>query len=103
MLIGASAYCRFAMMAVAVLLLAGCGTRSSASVAPTLGATTAEAAVKPAPKSPNQVTVTENDITDRSYQSLGDIEVTVKKWTIFDKDPTREKIDEALKEKAAEI
>ena len=44
-----------------------------------------------------------NDITDRKYVSLGDIEVTVKKWTIFDKDPTPALVDDALRAKAAQM
>jgi ABC-type Fe3+-hydroxamate transport system substrate-binding protein len=92
----------FYALAIAALLLAGCGTRSSSSVSPTIGAApvAASASTKPAAKSPDQIILTEGDITDRPYQSLGDIEVTVKKWTIFDSDPTREKVATALKEKA---
>ena len=91
------------VVVVAALVLASCGTRSSSSVTPTLGAATAPAPGPAAAKSPGQVTVTEGDITDRPYMSLGDIEVTVKKWTIFDSDPTREKVAEALRGKAAEL
>ena len=54
-----------------------------------------------AAKSVDQVILSESDITDRPYQSLGDITVTVKKWTIFDKDPTQEQVAQALKQKAA--
>jgi hypothetical protein len=93
----------FYALAIAALLLAGCGTRSSSSVSPTIGAApiAASASTKPTAKPPDQITLTEGDITDRPYQSLGDIEVTVKKWTIFDSDPTREKVATALREKAA--
>jgi hypothetical protein len=93
----------FYAMAIAALILAACGTRTSSSISPTVGATpvAGQVAAKPAAKSPDQIIVVEGDITDRPYQSLGDIEVTVKKWTIFDEDPTREKVATALKEKAA--
>lgn len=64
------------------------------------GATTAPAA---AAKTPDKVIVTENDITDRPYRALGDIEVTVSKWTILDADPTKEKVAAALRETAAEM
>jgi hypothetical protein len=95
---------RLTAAAMAVLLLAGCGTRTSSSVSPTIGATPLPAgAAKPAATSSGQILLTEGDITDRPYQSLGDIEVTVKKWTIFDADPTREKVAEALKARAAEL
>lgn len=82
-----------------VLLTAGCGTRTSTSVEPVTGAT----AVKEAPtaKLASAIIVTEGDITDRSYVSLGDISVTVAKWTIFDKDPTKEQVTDALRKKAA--
>jgi len=86
------------------LLLSACGTYATSSVAPVNGAAKESAsAQKPAAKSPDQVTVTENDITDRPYVSLGDISVTVRKATIFDSDPTQEKVAQALKEKAAEM
>jgi hypothetical protein len=95
----------FYAIAIAALMLAGCGTRSSSSVSPTIGAApvAGSPSAKPIAKSPDQIILTDGDITDRPYQSLGDIEVTVKKWTIFDSDPTREKVAAALKEKAAEI
>jgi ABC-type Fe3+-hydroxamate transport system substrate-binding protein len=95
----------FYAMAIAAVMLAGCGTRTSSSVSPTIGATTVTgtADTRPAAKPADQIILTEGDITDRPYQSLGDIEVTVKKWTIFDSDPTREKVGAALKEKAAEM
>jgi hypothetical protein len=91
------------LMLLAVCLSA-CGTRSDGSVSPVLGAApTASAAAKPAPRSASQITVSENDITDRPYRALGDISVTVSKWTIFDADPTRAKVNEALQEKAAAL
>jgi hypothetical protein len=95
----------FYAIAIAGLILAGCGTRTSSSVSPTIGAApvAGSTSTKPIAKSPDQIILTDGDITDRPYQSLGDIEVTVKKWTIFDSDPTREKVATALKEKAAEM
>lgn len=91
------------LVCAAALMLASCGTRTSSSVTPAAGVpsdATPQAAVT---KTPAQVIVTENDITNRPYRSLGDIEVTVRKWTIFDADPTREKVADALREKAAEM
>jgi uncharacterized protein YbjQ (UPF0145 family) len=83
------------------LLIAGCGTRSSSSVEPVTGATPATAALSTKPTS--SVVVTENDITDRPYTALGDISVTVSKNTIFDKDPTKAMVADALRKKAAEM
>ena len=37
------------------------------------------------------------------YTSLGDVSVTVNKTTVFNKDPTREMVNDKLKEKAAEL
>jgi hypothetical protein len=39
----------------------------------------------------------------RPLSSLGDISVTVAKWTIFDDDPTPQKVNDALREKAAQL
>lgn len=40
---------------------------------------------------------------DKKYSDLGKVEVSVKKLTIFHKDPTREQANEALRAKAAEL
>jgi hypothetical protein len=96
---------RLYLVGALALLVAACGMRTGTSVTATPGATPgpASADTKPPAKSPDQITLTEGDITDRPYQSLGDIKVDLQKWTIFDKDPTREMIAEALKKKAAEM
>ena len=81
--------------------LAGCGTYSTTSVkAPPGGAAVAKG---PAAKLPADIIVTENDITDRHYKALGDVSATVRKVTIFDKDPTHEQLNVALQEKAAKM
>jgi len=89
------------LLALALPLLAGCGTYASGSVAPTPGGATPAAAG--AARDPATIRVTENDITDRRYQSLGDVSVVVRKATIFDADPTRERVDEALRREAARL
>ena len=96
---------RLYVVGAIALLVAACGMRTGTSVTPTPGATPgpANADTKLPVKSPDQITLTEGDITDRPYQSLGDIKVDLQKWTIFDKDPTREMIADALKKKAAEM
>jgi hypothetical protein len=94
---------RFGVLAALAIALAACGTRTDSSVTLAPGATPGPSNAAAAAKSPDKVVITENDITDRPYQSLGDIEVSVKKWTIFDKDPTREMVSDALKQKAAEM
>ena len=58
------------------------------------------AANRPA-KAPSQIVLAENDITNRKYRVLGDIDVTVNKTTIFNEDPTRAHVEAKLREKAA--
>jgi uncharacterized protein YbjQ (UPF0145 family) len=94
---------RYWLFIAAALLLADCGTRTSTSVQPTTGAIPEAAQVKLPAKTLGDVVVTENDITDRPYSSLGDVSVKVSKWTIFDADPTRAQVAEALRVKAADM
>lgn len=54
-------------------------------------------------KEAKDVILTEGDITDKKYIVLGDITVTVNKTTIFNADPTKEMINEKLKEEAAKL
>jgi len=49
------------------------------------------------------VLLTENDITDRPYRVLQDLKVTVRKQTLFSPEPTREKVAEKLRRKAAAL
>lgn len=55
-----------------------------------------------APTNAASITVTESDLT-RPYVVLGDLDVTVRKRSLFDADPTRETVNEALREEAAEL
>jgi uncharacterized protein YbjQ (UPF0145 family) len=87
--------------------LAGCATWSTSDVVPAAGAGSATAkqsttVTRPA-RTPDTVLVTEKDITDRPYESLGDITVTVNKTTIFNADPTPELVNQKLREKAAAL
>lgn len=84
-----------------LISLAACGTYSTSSMNEAPGASIGQTTV--AHKTPEQIMLTENDILNRKYKSLGDISVTVRKVTIFDKDPNKETVNQALKEKAAEI
>lgn len=97
------------MVAIAVAL-AGCATWSTSNVEqpqgakPVLASTGASAApAAAAPKTPDQIVVTESDITDRKYESLGDISVTVNKTTIFHDDPTPALVRTKLQEEAAKV
>jgi uncharacterized protein YbjQ (UPF0145 family) len=83
----------------AAISLAGCATWSTSDTTPSPVARSAPAA-RPA-RVPESILVTEKDITDRQYDSLGDISVTVNKTTIFNADPTPELVNQKLREKAA--
>jgi hypothetical protein len=93
------------LAAISVLVpVVACGTRSSGSVHPTTGTVATQANSNPAAEKPTDaIIITENDITDRPYVSLGDISAEVDKWTIFDRDPTREQVNTALREQAAKL
>ncbi len=55
------------------------------------------------PTQGKDILITEQDITDRAYKVLADLEVTVNKTTIFHKNPTRELVADKLREEAAKI
>ena len=79
-------------------LLGGCASyRVSSNVdtpAPAASPSAAPAAAAAA------IPVLEGDMTQRKYRELGPIEVSVKKLTVFHKDPTKEQANEALVERA---
>lgn len=52
---------------------------------------------------PAAIQLTEDDITDRAYRVLADLEVTANKTTLFNRDPTREDIDRRLRDEAAKL
>jgi uncharacterized protein YbjQ (UPF0145 family) len=86
--------------ALLILGLPGCATWSTSSVE-TPDSTPSPAAAQP--KRPHELRVTESDITDRQYSSLGDITVTVNKTTVFHPNPTREMVNQKLREEAAKL
>lgn len=95
-------------LALVSLLLTGCATWSTTDVKQTSGTTTQQASTAPsgadvATTDAADILITEEDITDRAYESLGDISVTVNKTTIFHSDPTPEMVREKLREEAAEL
>lgn len=86
----------------ALLLLSACATWSTSDVKRAADSET----IVPSQaehKSPQDIVVTETDISDRKYKVLGDIEATVNKTTIFHGDPTREKVNEELRKEAAKL
>lgn len=100
---------RLALVALCGTILAGCNTWSSTNVELKTKGTDMETASAPAaapvgtPKSAADIILTEKDITDRKYETLADLEVTVNKTTIFHADPTKELVAEKLKEEAAKL
>lgn len=95
------------MKVLAVVFLAvsltGCATWSTSSVdgKPADASTTQS---QTSPKTlPASIVITDKDIVDRKYLSLGDITATVNKTTIFNANPTQEMVNEKLREKASEL
>lgn len=79
-------------------LVSGCATWSSGEV------TNVRPAIQEAKQvSPDKILLTEGDISDRPYSVLSDISVTVNKTTIFNADPTREMVNDKLREEAAKL
>lgn len=86
----------------AVGVLSGCATWSTSSVDTSdADSRSASPSSSTPPKSTAEVLITDTDILDRRYASLGDVNVTVNKSTIFHPNPTREMVNEKLREKAA--
>ncbi len=57
----------------------------------------------PALSSSVKVLISEDSLPNRKYKELGPIEVSVKKLTVFHPNPTKERANEALIEKARAI
>lgn len=93
---------RLFLISIFLLILTACSTWSTANVKP-VGETKVEATSKDVQKSPVDIIITETDIPDREYKVLGDINVTVNKTTIFNKDPTKEQVNKKLQAEAAKI
>ena len=89
-----------AIAGLAVGLSACAGQWGNAEVTPATGASAAPAV---APTDPATIILTEEDITNRSYKVLADLEVTANKTTLFNKDPTNEDIDRRLRDEAAKL
>lgn len=87
---------QFGLLFVVVVLVttSGCAYRTSSNIkSESLSAL-----------DPNtHVIISEGNLTDRKYKELGPIEVSIKKLTMFHKDPTKRQANEALTEKARAI
>jgi len=90
----------FALFGMMLFFLAGCATWSTAYVE---GEQEALQQGTVQPTQAKKILITEKDITDRPYTSLGDVTVTVNKTTIFHPDPTRKMVNERLREEGAKL
>lgn len=89
---------RYLIAVVSGLLVSGCSTWSAGEV------TNVRPSAQEAKQvSPERILITDGDIADRPYTVLGDISVTVNKTTVFHADPTKEMVNEKLKEEAAKL
>ena len=79
-------------VALVLVGLSGCAAyRTDSSVESTVAAPTAAS---------TRVVISENALPGRKFKEMGPVEVSVKKLTIFHKDPTKEQANEALMESA---
>ena len=86
-----------ALIVAVALALAGCATWTQSTVE-------GGSEVAAAHKTPiDKIAVIEGSFKDRKYQTLGEIQVTVNKTTIFNADPTPAAVNQALREKASEM
>lgn len=83
----------------AALALTGCGHRSSAEAE----ITDPKMPTRYGMTHPGALLVTEDDITDRPYITLGDVTVTVSKNTLFDADPNHAHAEAKLREAASQM
>src|SRR5262249_14751389 len=81
------------------MLLLGCATWSTSSV----DTSNRQALGTLKPTTSEKVVVTEGDIADRPYVSLGDITVDVHKSSVYYPNPTRAHVNRKLQEKAAAL
>ncbi|MDT0137743.1 hypothetical protein [Acidovorax sp. PRC11] len=95
-------FTRIASIACLAAACTGCATWSTSNVDAS-SADAKDAMQTLAARSPAEVRVTDGDVVDQRYVSLGDITVTVNKTTVFHPNPTREQVNEKLREKAAEL
>jgi hypothetical protein len=90
-----NSFAKHALLAVVVATTAGCASyRTSSNI---------ESKPEAAPAASVKVLLAEDSLPGRKYLEVGPIEVSVKKLTVFHKDPTKEQANEALIEKARSI
>jgi len=90
------------LVALSGVLLAGCASHRSSASVDKASASSSSASVS-SRRAAKDIVLTEEDVTDRKYAVLGDISVSVSKTTLFDQDPTREMVNERLREEAYKL
>jgi len=81
------------------VLLSGCASWSTSSV----DRDQQQASISTQATDPAKIQVIEGDVTDRKYTSLGDITATINKTTVFNASPTKEMVNDKLKQEAAKL
>lgn len=94
---------RFLLLLASVSVLAGCATWSTSSVDNKAVETQTTTAVSPGKTAISAIRITDTDLVDTKYTSLGDITVNVNKTTAFHPNPTPEIVNAKLQEKAYEL
>ena len=98
---------KIVLVSAIAMFLSGCNTWSDSNVQLKTGKADDQVAARteaePVKKKAKDVIVTTGDITEKKYRILGDLDVTVNKTTIFNADPTKEGVNEKLKEEAAAL
>jgi len=84
------------VVVIVAAIASGCASyRTDSNITSEPSASTAKPIAK--------VLISEDSLPNRKYKELGPIEVSVKKLTLFHKDPTKDQANEALMEKARAI
>lgn len=90
---------KFAGVALVAISVSACSSSWSSTNTTRSGAAVADGTKRPM----NQIIITEEDITDKPYRVIGDIDVTVNKTTLFNADPTREMVNKEMREEAYKV
>ena len=90
-------------MLASVSVLAGCATRSTSSVDNKALETPTTTAVSPGKTAVSAIRITDADLVDTKYTSLGDITVNINKTTPFHPNSTPEIVNTKLQKKAYEL
>lgn len=83
------------VLALGIATTSGCASHRTSSNVKSDSASALDSSVP--------VLISETTLSEKNYQEIGPIEVSIKKLTAFHKDPTKEQANEALKEKARAI